>query len=779
MTLIVANIFAQFNLTGKVVDNLGNPVVGANIAIENTFAGMATDASGKFQFRNLKSGDYQIKVSFIGFEMIQQTVKLAADVSLEINLKPSEILTDEVMVTATRAGEKTPMAYTTIEKEDLQQHNSGQDIPYLLSQIPSLITTSDAGAGVGYTGLRIRGTDPSRINVTINGIPFNDAESHLVYWVDMPDFASSVENVQVQRGVGTSTNGAGAFGATINFQTMGINKKPYVDLNNSYGSFNTSKNSITAGSGLLDDIFTLDVRLSKVHSDGYIDRAFSNLNSFFVSGGFYFKNQLLKINVFSGHEITYQAWDGMPKASLDTNRTYNPYTYNNQIDNYTQTNYQLIYSNQINRALTFNLALHYTKGYGYYEQLATGQNLSDYKLNNVIIGGDTIRQTDLISQKWLNNDFYGTTFSLQYHQKNIDLTFGGAANQYNGLHYGNVVWAQYINFAQKDFEWYNGTGKKSDYNAFAKLNLQVLKNLNLYADMQYRGINFDITGTDENNRDIAQTHQYSFFNPKLGAFLDINRQQNLFFSWAVAHREPTRDNLTDADIGKRPTYESLNDFELGYNLKTMAASVNINIFYMDYNNQLVETGAINDVGNAVMANVPASYRAGIEMSLNIHFNDMFFWSENITFSRNKIKNFTEFVPDTSVSGGQRSFYRGQTDISFSPTVILNSHFVFKPFHAFEIFWDAKHVNREYVDNTSSVDRSIDPYLVNNLGFSLNLKSKYFKESQFQFLINNVLNEKYVTNAWVYSYFDGGVRQTQDGYFPQAMRNFMVSWVLKF
>ena len=467
-----AMIFQDNGLTikGKVNDINGLPLPGAGITIENTIFGVHTDSEGNYSLLVSNGGVYKLRFSFIGFESQIRDITLKGDTVLNIVLLAKSVMTEEVFVNATRAGEQTPMAYSTVTKEDISKNNIAQDIPYLLGYTPSLVVSSDAGTGVGYTNINIRGTDVKRINVTIDGVPVNDAESHGVWWVDLPDLASSADNIQIQRGVGTSTNGAGAFGATINFQTTNLNREPYAEVNSSYGSFNTSKNTINFGTGLINKKFAIDARLSKIWSDGYIDRAFSDLKSFFISGTMYGETSILKLMIFSGVEHTYQAWDGVPKDSLATHRTYNIHNYKNETDNYWQDNYQLHYSKEISSNISANAALHYTHGQGYYENLIQNSKFSSFNLPNAIFNTDTITSSDFITQRWLRNDFYGFTYSLNYKKNRITTIVGGGWNQYLGNHFGNIIWAKTVTYNNDSYQWYKGTGNKKDLNTFLKIN---------------------------------------------------------------------------------------------------------------------------------------------------------------------------------------------------------------------------------------------------------------------------------------------------------------------
>ncbi len=789
--------FAQFSLKGTVKNEAGERLPGTSVVIAGTFQGASSDLNGNFEFKNLKGGTYSLQFSFIGYESQIVKVELSGNKVLDVVMKPNPVMTEEVLISATRANNKMPVAFTTVGKKQIQDNNMGQDIPYLLSQTPSFVVTSDAGAGVGYTNFRIRGTDLNRINVTINGIPMNDAESHGTWWVDIPDLAASTDNIQVQRGVGTSTNGAAAFGASINLQTMTLNKDAHAEYTSAAGSFNTFKNTVSAGSGLINGKYTFDARLSRVKSDGFIDRASSDLKSFFVSGGYFTENTILKTNIFSGFEETYQAWWGVPSVRLNNdfagmqryadhglytqqqvdemvnsnNRTYNYYTYPNQVDHYQQDHYQLLYSHRFDPTLHLNAALFYTRGKGYYEEYKEGESYNDYLMTAPVINGTTLESTDLVRRKWLDNDFYGGTFSLNSKTEAREFTFGGGYNVYDGDHYGNVIWARFYGDSGINHEWYRGNGLKKDFNLFARYNYEVVTNLNLFVDFQYRSINYSISGIDDDLRDLTQEHQFEFFNPKVGLFYHPNDREEIFFNFARASREPNRNNYVDADANHQPVEEVLNDFEFGYNYKNKRIATGANLYYMLYQNQLVLTGQINDVGSPIMENFDDSYRAGIELTLAAKLTSTLRWDINATFSRNKIKNFTEYVDDWD-NGGQQQFDLGTTDLSFSPNVIANSQLVLTAMPGLNLSLQSNYVGKQYIDNTSNEDRKLDAYVVNNLKLDYILKQKLFKEVKLHAQVNNLLNAEYESNAWVYSYILNGKRFKMDGYFPQAGTNVM-------
>lgn len=769
---MASTVLAQFQIEGKVVDSQNNPLPGASVIVNKTTTGTVTDDDGFFVLHNLKKGKITLSASFIGYLEKNINLNVQQNEVITIQLEEQTVLTEEVFVYATRAGNKTPMAVSTITRDELASRNMGQDIPFLMQTTPSLVASSDAGTGIGYTNFRIRGTDANRINVTINGIPVNDAESHGVFWVNMPDFSSSVENMQVQRGVGTSTHGAGAFGATINMQTSTLQKKPYAQYSGAAGSFNTTKNTIQIGSGLLNNHFSFDARLSKIDTDGFIDRAYSHLQSYFVSGGYYAENTIAKINIFSGNEKTYQAWSGVPSDSLKTNRTYNPYTYDNETDNYKQDHYQLLISHNYSPKTSLNMAAHYTRGLGYYEQYKTNDELSKYDLAPISIGDTILTSSDNIRQKWLDNHFYGGIISFIYQGTKSHITLGGGWNQYIGHHYGNILWLANNNGIEKDFEWYRNTGVKTDMSGFIKYDYSITEKLSLYADLQYRNIDFEIDGIDDDLRDISQPHNFSFFNPKFGIYYKISDQHKIWASWAVANREPNRSNYTDAPIdGPLPQPEKLNDFETGYEYIGKNLQININGYYMLYDNQLILTGLINDVGSAIMTNVKDSYRAGIELSTKINILKNLTWEANTTLSQNKILNFTEYVDDSD-NGGQIKFEHGTTDIAFSPALIANSNISFSANKSLTLSLVSHYVSDQYIDNSSSQNRKLDAYFVNNFKAGYALYPDFVDKIEISLQINNLLNAQYETNAWVYSYILGGNRYKTDGYFPQAGTNFM-------
>lgn len=691
--------------------------------------------------------------------------------------KDSFRLLEPVEVTAVRAGEKAPFTKTNLSKKEIEKINIGQDMPFMLNQTPSVIINSDAGNGVGYTGIRIRGTDGTRINVTLNGIPYNDAESQGTFFVDLPDFTSSVNTIQVQRGVGTSSNGAGAFGATINVSTNEVNRDQYAEFNNSYGSFNTWKNTIKAGTGLIDDHFTADVRLSNITSDGYIDRASSNLKSFYFSTAYVNKKTSLRLNVFSGKEKTYQAWNGVPESKLKTDRTYNELgtdkpgsPYDNQTDNYIQSHYQLFFNQQLGKDLTFNTAVFLTRGKGYYEEYKGAQNYADYNLPYPVHGTDTTFTTDLVRDLWLDNYYYGDVFSLHYKTNTSQFILGGGWTRYDGAHYGNIIWAQNGGTPEPNFKWYDLDAKKSDANIYFKQQTQIANYWSLFYDVQFRHVKYNLDGFQNNPSLIIHT-DYNFFNPKLG--VSYNRDGwNAYLSYSRAAKEPNRDDF-EASLAQQPRAEKLNDIELGAGKKAKNYSWNAVFYYMHYKDQLVLTGKINDVGAYTRTNIPKSYRTGIELDGSVSITKWLKAAGNLAFSRNKVIDFVEYVDDYD-AGNQKSYDHRSADIALSPGIIGGATVSFVPVKNVEIGLLSKYVSKQYLDNTKNENRKLNPYYTQDARFVYSLQKGLLKEVNFILQINNIFNKKYEPSGYTYSYIYGGSLTTENYYYPMAGTNVMAA-----
>lgn len=680
-----------------------------------------------------------------------------------------------VEVTAIRAGEKAPFAKTNLTKKEIAKNNLGQDLPFLLNQIPSSVINSDAGNGVGYTGIRIRGTDATRINVTLNGIPYNDAESQGSFFVDLPDISSSAGSIQVQRGVGTSSNGSGAFGASINIATNQIADTFYAELNNSYGSFNTLKNTMRFGSGILGKHFTIDGRISKISSDGYVDRAASDLKSFYFSTAWLNKKNSLRFNIFSGKEKTYQSWYGVPENLLKVDRTYNSAgtqragtPYENETDNYLQTHYQLFYNHQFNDFWKGNVAVFLTKGKGYYEQYRADNKLSDFGLPDYADGGTTIKKTDLIRRLWLDNNFYGTIFSLQHQKNKTNVIIGGGWNGYDGKHFGEITWAKVQQAVPLNYRWYNVNANKQDASIYTKWTEQLGKHWQSFIDVQVKNVRYKINGF-RNNPGLKINNTYSFVNPKIGLTYSKNNWQ-AYGSFAMAAKEPNRDDF-EAGNAVQPGVEKLYDYEAGIERKSKNYSLGANLYLMQYKDQLVLVGNINDVGAYTRTNIPHSYRTGIELQGKTKITSWMNLAANASFSENKIKNYTDLVDDFD-NGGTKSFSYNKTNIAFSPAVVANSSISFIPVKNGEISLLSKYVGRQYLDNTSQKGRSLNPYFVQDVRLAYSLFSKIFKEVDIIVQLNNVFNKKYEANGYTFSYISGGLT-TENYYFPMAPANFMV------
>ena len=786
LCLVTTTLWAQSSLKGKVLNAQSKEALsGASVWIENLRKGAVTDMDGEFSLDKLPNGNVQIRVSYLGFETQMLSLNLPNKEDLVIELAPKEFVAEEFIVSATRASASTPTTFQTITKEEIAKRNLGQDIPILLNFTPNVVSHSDAGAGVGYTGIRIRGTDQTRINATINGIPLNDAESHGVFWVNMPDFASSVENVQIQRGVGTSTNGAATFGASLNFQTDSHQEQAYAQLDNGFGSFNTWRNTVKVGSGLLNDRFSVDARLSSITSDGYVDRAFSDLKSWFVSAGYYGEKNVLKLVAFSGKEQTYQSWWGLPEDKLENDRTWNYYTYDNETDNYQQDHYQLIYSGQLSENWKANAALHYTYGRGYYEQFRENDRLSRYGLPNVIIGGETVSRTDIIRRRWLDNDFYGFVGSINYVSPSgkLDWILGGGANRYDGDHFGEIIWARIAGATNIRDRYYDNNAVKDDRNIYTKATYEIEPGLNLFGDLQVRGIKYSFDGLNDDLRIVNGEENYTFFNPKFG----LSYEQGIktwYASYAVANREPTRSDFTDNPISEVPRPERLNNIEAGVRMNTTQYSFNANFYYMDYKDQLILTGQINDVGAYIRENVPNSYRAGIELDGAYRLSKTWTLGANLALSQNKIKEFNEYIDDYSTADFRQEVNTySNTDIAFSPNVVGSAILEFKPTQNLSINWLSKYVGRQFLDNTANEARSLDVFFTNDLKLSYSAHPRFFKGLEVNLLINNIFNELYEPNGYTFSYFvpgnSGRELITENFYYPQAGTNFLLGVRMKF
>ncbi|MBR4966858.1 MAG: TonB-dependent receptor [Bacteroidaceae bacterium] len=704
--------------------------------------------------------------------------------SLQTNLQ-------EVEITATRATEQTPIAHTNISKEQLSKMNTGIDFPYLVATTPSVVTTSDAGTGIGYTSLRIRGTDGTRINVTANGIPINDAESHNVFWVNMPDIASSVKDIQIQRGAGTSTNGAGSFGASINLKTDKFNTHPYANLSGSYGSFNTYKATIGAGTGILHDHWALDMRLSSIGSDGYIERASTKLQSFYLQGAYYGENTSIRLIAFGGTEQTYHAWNYASKEEMElygrrynscgymfTDSTGTAHYYDGQTDNYTQLNTQLLIDHSFTEELKLNIGLHYTKGDGYYQEYKSNRKLKEYALPTFFINSNEIKKSDLIRKKAMDNHFGGAVFAVTYKNDKVTAIAGGGANRYYGDHFGQVLWVKnYIGDLLPDHEYYRNNGTKDDINIYLRSDYRPIDCVNIYADLQYRHIGYRINGDNDkwndatdSNQQLAIKEYFNFFNPKAGVSWLLNSNNRLYASVGMAHKEPTRNNYTDGKLHEHPTAERLIDYELGYTFNSKRFYAGANIYFMDYKDQLVLTGELNEIGEPLAANIPDSYRAGIELTAGVKLACGFGWNANATFSHNRIKNFTEVLYDDNTYE-KWEIHHSDTPLAFSPAIIANNSFSYE-WRGLEAELQSQYVSKQYLSNYGIESHTLDAYFVTNLRLAYSFKFKGVKKITVGATIYNLFNEEYENNGYAGSgyYTDSeGNRHRYDyaGYAAQA------------
>jgi iron complex outermembrane receptor protein len=723
-----------------------------------------------------------MKSIFTTFALLGLVLSLSAQNKQIDTLQGKKVVLDEVFVSAVRVTNATPVTFSNLTKEDIKPRNLGQDIPILMNFLPSVVTTSDAGAGVGYTGIRVRGSDATRVNVTINGIPYNDAESQGTFWVNMPDFASSTESLQLQRGVGTSTNGAGAFGASLNLLTDAFSEDAYGQISSSFGSFNTLRNNIKFSTGLLNDHIEISGRLSRITSDGYIDRASSELDSYFLQGAYKDDNTLIKALLFGGHEITYQAWYGIDAETLETNRTFNPsgiFTdengntqfYENEVDNYKQDHFQLLWNEQISDFWSTNIALHYTRGRGFFEQFREDDDFATYNFTPINVDGEEVNTTDLIRRRWLDNDFYGSVFSANYKKDKLDFIVGGGWNTYKGDHFGEVIWARFASNSNYRDRYYDDNSTKTDFNVYTKANYQLNDKWSLYGDLQYRTVGYEANGEDTGLVDDT----FNFFNPKAGITYDLNKNNNFYMSFAVANREPNRNDYENGN----PRPEKLNDFELGWRYVSPNVQVSINMYYMNYKDQLVLTGELNDVGAPLRANVGDSYRLGLEIDANIKLSDAFSITPNIALSTNKNQDFV-FQRDGVLQN------LGNTNIAYSPNIIAGNMFTYSPVQEFQISLLSKYIGKQYMGNIDAEGSILDAYSQTDLNLQYDLACNGFLKSiVFSVLVNNIFNTEFESNGYFFTFDDdftnpGTVTTIEGaGYYPQAGTNFLLGATVNF
>lgn len=782
-------------VTGMVTDASGVPMAGATVMLSGAGTGVAAGNDGRYTLRGLRDGTYTVRISFTGYEPVDTAVTVLGNSVLDVTLSEALYIAGEVIVRGSRAGARTPMAHTTVGAEELRNRDMTRDMPFLLALTPSVVETSDAGTGIGYTSLRIRGSDASRINITLDGIPLNDSESQQVFWVDLPDLASSTGSIQVQRGVGTSTNGAGAFGASVNISTMTPPVDAGASAEMSYGSFSTSRLSAKAWTGMLGDRFSMMVRASDIRSDGYIDHSKAAIRSAMVSGLWSAPSDMIRFNVITGSQKTGISWWGVPAEILPENRRYNPageYVdaegltryYEDESDVYIQNHYHLFHTHIFPGKVSLNTGLHLTTGQGYYEEQKSDISLAEYGLSSFFPSDPIIDETDAVQQKWLDNLFYGAVFSLFKKGDRAEWTFGGAMNRYDGDHFGRLKWMEFPGNIPPDHEWYRNNGLKDEMNVYSKVNAEVSGSLNAFLDLQLRHISYLFDGPDDDMKDLSGSHRFLFFNPKAGLFWSNGSGSEAFVSAAVAHREPTRSDFKDAagDPSATPGRERLTDFEGGYAFRTSSAALGVNLYYMVYRDQLVPTGKISNTGYPIMTNVPESYRAGVELSGSFRPSPMAAMKMNLTLSRSRINNFRNYFFNYNTDDWSEEYLYndlGTVDIAYSPRVTGSAELEVNPAERLSLILTGKYVGKQYFDNTMSDDRALDPYFVSNLSAAYGFRIKKAGELTLRVAVNNLLNAVYESNAYGGMWTEDGAEKTWAYFFPQAGINYTAGISLSF
>ncbi|MBU6324238.1 MAG: TonB-dependent receptor [Bacteroidetes bacterium] len=795
-SLLMSSItFAHAQWSARVSDHQGKPVSGARVRIEPGYLEVFTDASGRFQAAFRGCNGCTLEISKEGYETLNMSLTPAVPADTQFIMLPEARLIQSVVVTAVQANYRTPGAFTNMSKKELQALNLGQDLPMLLQWQPGVVSTSDAGAGIGYTGIRVRGSDATRINVTLNGIPLNDAESHAVFWVNTPDLVSSLSNVQLQRGVGASTNGSGAFGATLNLQTESGNSRPFAELNTGLGSFNTRRATIKAGTGLINNRWDGELRLSEISSNGYVDRASSQLGSFYAAMGYRNGKQSLRLIHFRGNERTYQAWWGVPQALIDgdrnalithyynnlgvlyktaedsvnlfrSDRRYNYYRYRGEVDRYGQSHTQAMFNTRLSRGM-LSLTYHHTLGAGYFEQFRSNDAYTSYGLNAPVFGTDTITRSNLIRRRWLDNNFNGLSAVYRQQVGSWNLEAGAAGFLYDGAHFGRVIWAEKGGFPQDDYEYYHAHSRKQDANMFVRNTLE-WKRFTLYSDLQYRVVEHRSSGRDNDLRDVGFSFSHGFFNPKAGFTYRFRNAAQAYASLNIGHREPNRSDFTDRKPGTPlPQPERMYDWEAGYRVYRDKWMFFGNLYFMDYQNQLVLTGAVNDVGTPLRQNVAKSHRAGMELEAARSLGRRLNIAGNLSLSRNRIQQFREYVIDYSDYSTDTILYNS-TPIAFSPAAVGALILSWKPVKQLELTLNNKYVSRQFMDNTGRREASLKPYFVSDVRLAWS-----HKQSSLTLQVNNLLNTMYASNGYTYRYMYGGSMISENFLFPQAGMNFML------
>lgn len=794
---ILFSVDAQFTISGKITNDQGEALIAASVFLRNSNYASATDESGNFIIDNVEQGYYEMKVTSIGYKSFSEFIDIDDDLNKNIVLSGNIFNLDKIEINASRLDDKDPFTYTDYSEEEIDIQEGVADLPILLRYAAGVVSSSDAGAGVGYTGLRVRGSDPTRVNITINGVPLNDSESHGVFWVNMPDFSSNISSLQIHRGVGTSTNGTGSLGANININTLDLKQNPYALVSLAGGSFGTYKTSVSFGTGLMNDHYSVEGRYSLINSDGYIDRSAADLKSWYFGAAKVTADHSIRLNIFSGHEITNQAWYGVPQSKVDgdqdgllthynnnlgvlynttadsinlfdSGRNYNYYLYPDQVDNYRQTHVQLQVAKEFSENLSSSTTLHYTRGRGFFEEFRYQDDLINYGVENLVsTEGDTISTADLVRRRWLDNHFYGFLSNLQWdNQENTRWTLGLAANRYIGDHFGELIGLVDPSIDNVFNQYYFSDATKDDANVFLKLDQKFGDKLSIFAEAQYRYINYTSVGNDNDGVAIDIDEQFNFFNPKIGLGYELGAKNYLYASYAIANKEPIRSDFIDAFPGVEPKPESLQDFEVGIRHTSEQVALQANIYHMQYTDQLIATGALNDVGAIVRSNVPDSYRQGIEFEGVIKLTDQFSISPNFAYSRNKISTFTEVLEDYTNGFELVNNDYEDTNIAFSPSIVAGNIIQYKPLNYLEFNLLSKYVGKQYLDNTSNDERSLDPYFISDLSIVSSLETYFAKEVKIKLLVNNIFNTKYSATGYTYSYIFGDLI-TENFEYPQA------------
>nr|WP_233131574.1 TonB-dependent receptor [Tenacibaculum holothuriorum] len=765
----------NFIISGKVTNTNQEPLVGATIAIKQLRKGTSSDFEGNFKVK-LPKGKHEVEISYVGYKSVTKTINIPQEKSLNIQLE-SDTTLDEVLVSAVRVKADAPVTHSNLTKKQIAKRNLGQDIPVLMNYLPNVISSSDAGAGIGYTYLRVRGSDASRVNITINGIPYNDAESQGTFWVNIGDLASSTQSLQLQRGVGTSTNGSGAFGASLNILTDAVAKEAGGEISNSFGSFGTRKHTVKFTTGKINEHFELAGRVSNIYSDGYIDRAFTDLKSFFLQGSYTDNNTLVKAIVFGGKERTYQAWDGIDKDQLEKDRRHNPLSYDNETDNYWQDHYQIHWNEKLSSNWSTNVAFNYTRGKGYFEQFKENRDAADYK--GLIEDG-----SDVIVRRWLDNHFYFGSANATYKNDSFEIITGGSYGHYDNDHYGEVIWGTDLapNTNIRD-HYYDSTSKKTDLSVFSKATFSVTDNLKAFVDLQGRFVSYKTNGETSKLKPISVDTQFNFFNPKVGLTYKVNDEHSLYASYAKANREPNRNDFE----GGTTQHESLNDYELGWRMANETVKLNTNVYYMDYDNQLVLSGAIDQLsGEPLRTTSGSSYRLGIEIDADIKLDETLHMKPNLAFSENRNRDFY-----AKIDGKLQNL--GNTPITFSPDIVFGNAFVYTPIENLQLSLLYKYIGKQYMSNLNSIvskNDILEDFFTSDFNIVYEIKTnKIFKSIVLTGLVNNIFNKEYVDRGYYYTFdYDikdnsGNVTGTKTGdgagYYPQATRNFLVGATLKF